>query len=190
MPYGETTVFGKRHTRRPMYSDPVIQNMIIPQIGWPQEIYLQNAIHGDHCVLEPPYRETIVFRSHDPKCGPPMIGLLEEKYLNTDPIDIPPPPPPPNIKENDFEFPPYYVITKDTIYSNFYYKKSKSKIDISNLGEFISLNLNSKFDDKETNWRIKSLNDSVMILDRTIKYPHDNSYHIETEADLKLKKKR
>ncbi|ETN96877.1 hypothetical protein [Zhouia amylolytica] len=115
---------------------------------------------------------------------------VEEKYFNTDPINILPPPPPPNTEENDFEFPPYYVITKDTIYSNFYYKKSKSKIDISNLGEFISLNLNSKFDDKETNWRIKSLNDSIMILDRTITYPHDNSYHSERERDLKLIKKR
>jgi hypothetical protein len=115
---------------------------------------------------------------------------IEEQYLNTNPINIPPPPPPPNIKENDFEFPPYYVITKDTIYSNFYYKKSKSEIELSNLGEFISLKLNSRFDDTETDWRIKSLNDSVMIIDRTINYPHDNSYHTEMEKDLKLIKKR
>lgn len=115
---------------------------------------------------------------------------IEEKYFNTDPINIPPPPPPPEIEENNFEFPPYYLITEDTIFSNFYYKKSKSKIDISLLGEFISLNLDSKFDQEESNWRIKFLNDSTMILDRTIKYPHDNSYHIETETNLKLLKKR
>jgi hypothetical protein len=115
---------------------------------------------------------------------------IEEQYLNNEPINIPPPPPPPNIDENDFEFPPYYVITKDTIYSDFYYKKSKSKIVISNSGEFASLKLNSKFDQEESNWRIKLLNDSIMILDRTIKYPHDNSYHIETETNLKLIKKR
>jgi hypothetical protein len=114
---------------------------------------------------------------------------IEEKYFKTDPINIPPPSPPPNIEENDFEFPPYYIITKDSIYSSFYYYKSKSKIDISNSVEFVLLNLNSKYDDIETNWRIKLLNDSIMILDRTITYPHKYSYHSERERDLKLIKK-
>jgi len=115
---------------------------------------------------------------------------IEEQYLNTEPINIPPPPPPPNVVENDFEFPPYYKITKDSIFSNFYYKKSQSKIDVSNSGEFIFLNLNSKFDITETHWKVIFLSDSVMILNRRIKYPHDNNYHLETETDLKLIKKR
>ena len=62
MPYRETTVFGKRHTGRPLYSDPMIQNIILPQIGLPQEKYFKHAIQGDHCGWETPYRETTVFR--------------------------------------------------------------------------------------------------------------------------------
>ena len=38
-PYRETTVFGKRHTGRPLCSDPMIQNIILPQIGLPQETF-------------------------------------------------------------------------------------------------------------------------------------------------------
>ena len=60
MPYRETTVFWKRHTGRPLCFDSMIQNIILPQIafgpGTPK-----NAIPGDHCVLESPYRETTVF---------------------------------------------------------------------------------------------------------------------------------
>ena len=29
----------------------------------------KNAIQGDHCVWETQYRDTTVFRSHDPKYG-------------------------------------------------------------------------------------------------------------------------
>ena len=66
MPYRETTVFGKRHTGRPLCSDPMIQNIILPQIGLPQDKYLKHATQRDHCVWETPYRETTVFGSHDP----------------------------------------------------------------------------------------------------------------------------
>ncbi|ULC59829.1 hypothetical protein MBM09_02345 [Flaviramulus sp. BrNp1-15] len=115
---------------------------------------------------------------------------VEEQYLKKDPINIPPPPPPLYLNEKDFKFPPSYEITKDSIYSNFYYNKTSSKIEISNLGEFISLNLNSYYDRDETLWKIKFLNDSLMILDRTIKIRHNSSYHIKTETDCKLIKKR
>ena len=33
MPYKETTAFGKRNTERPLYSNPMIQNMILPRVG-------------------------------------------------------------------------------------------------------------------------------------------------------------
>ena len=80
MPYRETTVFGKRHTGRPLYSDPMIQNIILPQIGLPQDKYLRNAIQGDHCVWETPYRDTTVCRSHDQKYYTTSDWLAPEKH--------------------------------------------------------------------------------------------------------------
>ena len=65
MQYRETTVFGKRHTGKPLCSDPMIQHIILRQIGLRHEQYFKHAIQGDHYVWETPYRETTVFRSHD-----------------------------------------------------------------------------------------------------------------------------
>ena len=48
MPYRETTVFGKRHTGIPLCSDPMIQNIIRPQIGLPQDKYFKHAIQVGH----------------------------------------------------------------------------------------------------------------------------------------------
>ena len=39
--------------------DPMIQNIILPQIGLAQDKIKNNARQGDHCVLETPYRECI-----------------------------------------------------------------------------------------------------------------------------------
>ena len=60
MPYREATVFGKRHTGKPMCSDPMIQHIILPQIGLSQkqikkcntggQLCLGNAIQGTNCV--------------------------------------------------------------------------------------------------------------------------------------------
>jgi len=143
-------------------------------------------------IIEAYFDGDLVIKERKPKWDKKLIfgKWIEEQYLNTDPINIPPPAPPPNVNEDDYDYPPYFLITKDSIYSDFYYKKSRSKIRISSLGEFISLSLNSKFDEVDTFWKIKSLNDSVMIVNRIFKYPHDNSYHIETDWDLKLIKKR
>ena len=47
--------------------DPMIFNIILPQIGLPQEKYFKHAIQGDNCVWEMQYRETTVFLPHDPK---------------------------------------------------------------------------------------------------------------------------
>ena len=62
----EPTVFWKRHVGKPLYLGPMIQHIILHQIGLPQEKSFKHAIQGDHCVLETPYRETTVFGSHDP----------------------------------------------------------------------------------------------------------------------------
>ena len=60
----------------------MIQNIILPQIGLPQEKN-KHAIQGDHCVWETPYRETIVFRSNDPKYDTTSDWLVPETNLKT-----------------------------------------------------------------------------------------------------------
>ena len=60
-------MFWERHTGRPLCSDLMIEHIILPQIGFAQDKIKNNAIQGDHCVLETPYRETIVFGSHNQK---------------------------------------------------------------------------------------------------------------------------
>ena len=39
----------------------MIQNLILPQIGLPQDNFFKHAIQGDNCVWETLYREIIVF---------------------------------------------------------------------------------------------------------------------------------
>ena len=46
---------------------PMIQHIILPQIGLAQDKIKNNGIQGDHSVLETPYRETNVFGSHGPQ---------------------------------------------------------------------------------------------------------------------------
>ena len=66
MPYKEATVFWKRHTGNPVWLDPMIQYIILHQICLAHDRTRNNAIHGGHCIMETPYRETIEFGSHDP----------------------------------------------------------------------------------------------------------------------------
>ena len=80
MSYRETTVYGKRDIGKPLCSNPMMQKIILPQIGLLQETYSKHAIQGDNCIRETPYRETTVFNclgnAHDPTVrftdlGPP-----------------------------------------------------------------------------------------------------------------------
>ena len=60
LPYREATVFGKRHTGNQLCTDPMIQNIILPQIGLSQK-QIKNAIQGINCIWETTYMETTVF---------------------------------------------------------------------------------------------------------------------------------
>ena len=44
MQYMEAIVFGNHHTGRPLCSNPMIQNIILPKIGLPQENIKQNLV--------------------------------------------------------------------------------------------------------------------------------------------------
>ena len=64
---GRDTVFGRDLTRGPLCLYPMIKNLILPEVGLAQDKMKNNAIQGDDCVLETPYRETTVFGSHEQK---------------------------------------------------------------------------------------------------------------------------
>ncbi len=119
---------------------------------------------------------------------------IEEKYLDyvvNDSIPkLPPPPPPPGIEEGDFQWPPFYEINGNKIISKYRSQASQSNIETSNSGEFVIMDLPS-YKAVEKLWKIKTLNDSVMILNRTIKKEDTySSFSEKVEEDIKLVKKR
>ncbi len=119
---------------------------------------------------------------------------IEEKnyYLRlNDTIPKPPPPPIPGISESDYKYPPSYEIKDDSIIASYDYQISKSKIGISNLTEFITMKLRSDNNKIEELWKIKTLNDSIMIIDRTIEKENKKfNFFTTTEKNIKLIKKR
>lgn len=119
---------------------------------------------------------------------------IEEMYNEINDVNdkFPKPPPPePGVSESDFQYPPFYEINEDTITAHYYYQISKSHIDISNTVESINMKLRSNTDKVEEMWKIKKLNDSVMIIDRTIEKENKKfSFLKTTEDNIKLIKKR
>ena len=111
---------------------------------------------------------------------------VEEKYYNSNISQFPLPPPPPNISEKDYEWPPFYKIANDKISFNYYYKSSYSDIKFSSSNEFIDMSLSSNDVKLELLWRIKKLNDSLMIVDKQIIKNNNSS---EKMKDIKLKKR-
>ncbi|MFD1015042.1 hypothetical protein [Winogradskyella rapida] len=107
-----------------------------------------------------------------------LTGTWVEKnqfdYYTNDSIPKPPPAPKPpapeGFSESDFHNIPRYRIDTDSIYLDYNYYRSKSKIQINTTGEFIKMNLTNHHIDynvQENFWRIKHLTDSTMIIDKT-----------------------
>ncbi len=118
------------------------------------------------------------------------VWIEEQNYdlFFNDSVEIPPPPAPSPIDEGkEFQYPPFYEIKLDTISARYYYQISKSKMEISNSIEFITMKLHSDDNKVEELWKIRSLNDSLMIIDRKIE---KDNYLISTEENIKLIKKR
>jgi hypothetical protein len=129
-----------------------------------------------------------------------LTGTWVEKnlfdYYTNDSIPKPPPipkpPAPPGFSESDFHNLPHYKINADSIYLDYEYQKSKSKIQINNTGEFITMNLRNYslgYKAQENFWRIKYLTDSIMIIDK-ISYDLLHSKHDKTLTNIKMIKKR
>ncbi|MEP1489119.1 MAG: hypothetical protein ABJL44_07540 [Algibacter sp.] len=116
---------------------------------------------------------------------------IEEKYIGTDSTDFPPPPIFNNVKVN---WPPTYKLSENKIEFDFY-RKTESKIRISNNGEFISMNLNNPvfYNYEEKQWHVKFLSDSVMIIDKDLVIPNHSKVTSQRGfeyKELKLIKKR
>lgn len=138
----------------------------------------------------------IILEKRKPQWNKELLNgiWIEEKnydlYLN-DSLPKPPPSAPSGVSENDFQYSPFYEIKGDTISAAYYYQVSKSNIQVSNSAEFIIMKLRSDYDKVEELWKIKKLNDSVMIIDRTIEKENKKfSFLTTTEENIKLIKKR
>ena len=116
---------------------------------------------------------------------------IEEQHhalLFNDSTEKPPlPPAPPGISVEKFQYPPLYIIDKDSISTKFFYQESISKIEINNTAEFIRMNLRSEFNKVEEQWEIKNLTDSIMIIDRTLQKENEKFSFLKTkEENIKL----
>jgi|GEM_PF-5677465 len=110
---------------------------------------------------------------------------VEEKYFSKDSTDFPPPP----IKYTKYSWPPYYNITKKKIELDFY-DIATSNYVINNTFEYIDFDLNHPFRiGSEIEWKIKSLNDSIMVIDRILEREHDFSMKTTIQKDIKLFKR-
>ncbi|WP_299339477.1 hypothetical protein [uncultured Psychroserpens sp.] len=116
---------------------------------------------------------------------------VEEYYLKVPKENIPPPipPPPTSMYKSTDEWPPYYQIEEDKITLSFY-QISESKTQINNSAEFITMDLFKSMFGFEQKWRIKEVNDSVMIINRLMKSDKKFEFTNEYSDDIKLIKKR
>ncbi len=112
---------------------------------------------------------------------------VEEKYVGTDSTDFPPPPIE-NIKSN---WPPSYTITKNKILFDFYQIR-ESEIEISNSGEFLTMDLKNPilYGVTENLWQIKFVSDSLMIVDKLITEFQHSSQQKKELGGFRLIKKR
>ncbi|WP_339697770.1 hypothetical protein [uncultured Marixanthomonas sp.] len=111
---------------------------------------------------------------------------IEEKYIGTDSTDFPPPP----IGYPRYDWPPNYKITENQIELDFY-TKEKSEIEINNSFELLTMNLRHSLKlGVENEWRIKSLTDSLMVIDRIIIKNDNSMLKTNIEKNIKLIKKR
>ncbi len=98
---------------------------------------------------------------------------IEEKYIESylDSIPYPPIPPPipDGFSKSDFIWTPCYEFTENLVKYKSGFFIHESKIDINNTTEFITMNLELSFGTSEKLWRIKTLNDSIIIINKSIK---------------------
>jgi hypothetical protein len=112
---------------------------------------------------------------------------IEEKYLNTPKESLPPPPS--ALPESGYDWPPYYKIDKNKITLNLF-QVSESNIEINNSAEFIVMELNNQIVGIEEKWRIKELNDSIMIINKIIRSGTKFEFMNKYSDNIKLIKKR
>ena len=69
--------------------DPMIQNIILRQIGLAHDKIQNNAIQETNCVFETPYKGPSVFGSHEQNMILPQIGLAQDKIKKNTPYRKP-----------------------------------------------------------------------------------------------------
>jgi len=99
------------------------------------------------------------------------VNKKNEKQFDYSPNDsIKKPPLPPShegFSESDYQWPPFYEITEDSIKFHMYYSIAKSALEINNTKEYLLMKLDKKFE-KNWEWNIKSLSKDKMIIEKKI----------------------
>ncbi|MFI2743339.1 hypothetical protein ACG2LH_11400 [Zhouia sp. PK063] len=81
---------------------------------------------------------------------------------------LPVPPPSEKFSEKDFVYPGYYEILNDSIKYHIFNTVTKSAYEINNTHELLFMDLHGESFEHNWKWFIKSLSDSVMIVERKI----------------------
>lgn len=109
---------------------------------------------------------------------------VDEKYHNQPESFFPPIPPP--YPENGYSWPPFYEISESKIVSDHYFI-NESEFNINSSNEFMVMTLKSHIVGKEIKWKIKSVTDSTMVINRFVEKANQKFEHLNTYSeDIKL----
>lgn len=105
-------------------------------------------------------------------------------YYNTKVEDLPPWPL--QFDQDNLDWPPYYILSEKSIALQFY-KRNESEIDVNSNVEYINMDLIHPIDGTEYKWKIKTLNDSLMIINKKILNPrHKFEFESSFSEDIIL----
>ncbi len=108
-------------------------------------------------------------------------------YSINDSVQKPPTPLPTEETGIDYQWPPLYEITKDSIKLLSAYSINKSELEINNTSEFLLMDLtNENQSGKEYQWKIEKLTDDLMIVEKKISATSLMKY----KTDTLIRKKR
>jgi hypothetical protein len=102
-------------------------------------------------------------------------------YSTNDSVQKPPRPLPIEETEADYQWPPRYKITKDSIKLFSSNSINKSELEINNTSEFLIMDLvNENHSGKEWQWKIERLTNDLMIVEKKISESSLMKYKIDT----------
>lgn len=115
---------------------------------------------------------------------------VEDKFVSSLNSDLPKPPLPPGpegTSAGDYQWPPLYTITDSKIDVRYDYRTRDSDILVFNSVCCVMINIKRPGDMEDKKWKIKSLNDSILVINRSSNKSGSYSDNVY-EEDVKLVK--